>query len=341
MIRHEQFVRDEILPSWFVNRLQDRIATLSRFRLTRSDATTVKVAAAANDAGAALNVQGLWRFVEADVTRAHPGGAAGTYLIFATAKAQAVDNVPDPNTDHSDYAFALSIVPNATTPPIVAGVVDVFRRVGRLEWDGAAITRIWQEVGAEAELDLAPLPPVGAEMAYAGTTDPDGGQFVLADGRLIDRTVHAEFFAKAGHAYNGGVDPGGNMVRIPDKRGRASVGADDMGTAQGAAGRLPNSNRVRGQAGGVERVTLTVPELPSHAHPVSDPGHTHLPAAGGNFLNGTLGAGTQIPGAGNGIVSSLQTAAAVTGISIQNAGGGGAHTNMQPYEVGNVIVRVK
>lgn len=112
--------------------------------------------------------------------------------------------------------------------------------------------------------------PLGGYIATAATGDPDGGYFLLADGRLIDKTTYATFFSAVGHAYNGGVDPGSNQMRIPDRRGRGGIGADNMGTGQGAAGRLPNSSRARGQNGGAERHQHAVA---SHLHGLA--GHVH------------------------------------------------------------------
>lgn len=143
--RQEEFVRDEILPSWFVNRLQDRVAALSSCRLDLMNATTVRVAAATGAGAAVLNIGANWRFNEAAVTRAHPGGAAGTYLVFVTAKAQDIRNAPAPGSDFTDYSFALAIVANGATPTIVPGTVDVYRRVGSLIWNGTAITGLVQE----------------------------------------------------------------------------------------------------------------------------------------------------------------------------------------------------
>jgi microcystin-dependent protein len=77
--------------------------------------------------------------------------------------------------------------------------------------------------------------PIGAIVAYSGNGDPPETDWLVADGRLIDRTTYAEFYNRTGHAYNGGVDPGGNKVRIPDKRGKKSVGAINMGTGAGPA----------------------------------------------------------------------------------------------------------
>jgi len=159
-----------------MNRLQDRIAPLTQFRLDLSSATTVRANAGANDEAMVLNVAGNWRKAESAVTRAHPGGSAGTYLVFVTAKAQSISSSPLPNTDNTDYTFALAIVANGSTPTIVAGTVDIYRRVGRLTWDGSAITALVQEVGSVvgAQLDDAAIVSGGVT-----ATRQAGGGFLL------------------------------------------------------------------------------------------------------------------------------------------------------------------
>jgi microcystin-dependent protein len=122
--------------------------------------------------------------------------------------------------------------------------------------------------------------PVGAIVPYAGTADPPEPNWIIADGRLIDRTTYSDFYARVGHTYNGNVDPGSNKVRIPDKRGKKSVGAINMGTGAG-----PNDNAhlqaVRGTSYGEVNHTLlaaesgtngngsTTPTSTDHAHAVS------------------------------------------------------------------------
>lgn len=75
-----------------------------------------------------------------------------------------------------------------------------------------------------------------------------------------------------------GADPDGNP-RLPDARGRATAGKDDMGGA--AAGRLTATaiggvnGTVLGGTGGAETVTLNATQIPSHSHGVTDTGHGH------------------------------------------------------------------
>jgi microcystin-dependent protein len=215
------------------------------------------------------------------------------------------------------------------------------------------------DIGGSDPLAVVPL---GGIIPYAFDTLPAGGKFTWANGGLIDRTVNAAFFAGAQHKYNGDVDPGGNMVRVPDKRGRVSVGADNMAST-GAAGRLPNTNRARGQNHGEERHTQTIGETPVHAHGVSDPTHAHGVAdpthAHGGYVTlpdfsmsiGGSGVGmlSDNPGAPYayqpglsiyGAYTGVGIYGAGTGIGIANNGSGQPHNVMQPGEVDNYIVRI-
>lgn len=173
----EHFVRDEILPSWFVNRLQQRIVGLTNLRLRWVSATTIDVPAGADADAVVINIAENWRFVDTAIPpQAHPGGAAGLYLVFVTAAEQDIVNTPDPNTDLTDYSFGLAIVANGATPAIVPGTVDVFRRVGHLTWDGAAITSLVQEVG---DVSGAQLQDSALVSGTVTATRQPGGGFLL------------------------------------------------------------------------------------------------------------------------------------------------------------------
>lgn len=121
----------------------------------------------------------------------------------------------------------------------ISGITDA--QIAAANKDGPAATAGMRTLGTGAQQAcagndprLGAPAPIGAVVAYAGTADPPETDWVIADGRLIDRTTYAAFYARVGHAYNGNVDPGGNKVRIPDKRGKKSVGALNMGSAAGA-----------------------------------------------------------------------------------------------------------
>lgn len=87
-------------------------------------------------------------------------------------------------------------------------------------------------MGADAALPagLGPFP-------YAGATAPAG--WLLCYGQAVSRTTYAALFAAIGTLYGSG--DGSTTFNVPDPRGRAIVGKDDMG----------------GTAAGVLSVTLT------------------------------------------------------------------------------------
>lgn len=107
--------------------------------------------------------------------------------------------------------------------------------------------------------------------------------------------------------------------------GRVIVGKNTSGTFQTA-----------GATGGEETHTLSWGEMPVHYHGVNDPGHGHSLAQSG------IGFGAGSSGQGYGRAdqnspasfwSSFTFNSSGTGVSIQNAGSGQAHNNLQPYIV--------
>lgn len=72
-------------------------------------------------------------------------------------------------------------------------------------------------------------------------------------------------------------------------------------------------------SGTVGNTTLTTDQIPAHSHGVNDPGHVHILGGTGLGSGSTGYSGT--PG------GAFPTNSAVTGISIQNTGGGNSHTH--------------
>jgi microcystin-dependent protein len=173
--------------------------------------------------------------------------------------------------------------------------------------------------------------PAGCVMPFAGTTPPDG--WLLCYGQAVSRTGYSDLFAAIGTTYGAG--DGSTTFNLPDLRGRVAAGKDDMGGS--AAGRLtsPVSGATLGASGGEQSHMLSTAEIPAHSHGVNDPGHAHSYGAGQTpspfTPRGTNGDGTNFN-------NNPATNGAFTGISIQNAGGGGAHNNTQPTIVLNHII---
>lgn len=187
MDQNYHFPRDSILPSFWANRIQDFVSSILTFRLEQATANSIRVPAGPEDEAVSIPIERRWRFVEVDVTRAHPGGAAGTYSVWVTAEENDIVNAPDPFTDNTNYAFALAITAEGVPPAGVPGSVDIWREVGSLEWDGAAITDVTQTYGViPPEVTQAELDTVAALVAaHIADTAIDGGPHglpALADG---------------------------------------------------------------------------------------------------------------------------------------------------------------
>lgn len=171
--------------------------------------------------------------------------------------------------------------------------------------------------------------PVGAVIDYAGVTEPQGWLFCY--GQAISRTTYAALFTAISTTYGSG--DGSTTFNVPDLRGRVVAGQDDMGGSSANRLTSPLNGDTLGAAGGSESHTLTSAEMPVHSHGVNDPGHSHGVTSSGSPTQ------FQGPGGGwGGNVAGGSTGAAATGISIQNAGSGGAHNNVQPTFILNKII---
>jgi len=131
-------------------------------------------------------------------------------------------------------------------------------------------------------------------------------------------------------------------IALPDYRGRAIAGLDDMGNS--AAGRLTatyfgTAGTVLGAVGGAESVTMAAANLIQHTHnnTLTDPGHIHSYAAS----LGGAGLGGGNPG---GYAAANNTSSATTGISINNAPAGAASPTpmrtVQPTMVATIYLKL-
>jgi microcystin-dependent protein len=177
--------------------------------------------------------------------------------------------------------------------------------------------------------------PLGGMMPYIGSSAPNSA-FALPFGQAISRTAYATLFSLVGTTFGSG--DGSTTFNVPDLRGRSIFGLDNMGGSDAGRVTVAGGNfdgTVLGGTGGAQNHTLTTAEMPVHSHGVIDGGHSHTYS----ILSNT----TSTPGGGSPAASGTtgaNTGSSTTGISIQNAGSGNAHTIMPPAMMLPYILRV-
>jgi microcystin-dependent protein len=184
-----------------------------------------------------------------------------------------------------------------------------------------------------------------ATLVQAGSIIPFGGLaanipsgYLACDGSVVSQTQYAALYAAISSLWNTGGEGAGNF-RLPDLRGRMLLGA-----GQGAG----LTNRLVAQTGGAEGQTLTVGQMPAHAHTItdpqhghtiSDPKHTHTTPStslqalggGGQVADYLASSATKTIGAS---ATGITINASPTGISVNNTGGGGGAVSvMSPFGV--------
>lgn len=128
--------------------------------------------------------------------------------------------------------------------------------------------------GIPASVDAV---PTGTVLDFAGVIVPSG--YLLCEGQEIDRAVYPDLDAVLSTTWgaytDGAGNPGLTHFRLPDYRGRTSIGAG-TGIGDGSSGNgLPSgpspasdlTARTLADWGGGETHQLTASEMPSHTHP--------------------------------------------------------------------------
>jgi microcystin-dependent protein len=144
--------------------------------------------------------------------------------------------------------------------------------------------------------------------------------YAMCDGQLLPIAQNQALYSLLGTTYGG---DGRTTFALPDLRGRVAIHVD--------------TSHPQGQQGGEEGHTLSVQEMPNHAHGAQATSQTPAGTTqGGNLLAPTGGGRRPITPYGSpGNLTPL-----VSG-SVANQGGGQAHENMQPYQVLNFCIALQ
>ncbi len=167
-------------------------------------------------------------------------------------------------------------------------------------------------------------PYVGQIMFGAFNFAPMG--YALCDGATMMVQQNQALFSLIYNTYGGDAR---TSFKLPDLRGRVVVG-------QGVSS-VSSAHYQTGQYGGVETVTLTAAQLPAHSHQIN----ATTKAGTVPFVNNIPA--TTVANTAAGSVATTMYAPAATlvnlnKLSISDVGGGGAHPNMQPFQVANAVI---
>lgn len=148
-------------------------------------------------------------------------------------------------------------------------------------------------------------PYVGEIRMFAGNFAPAGWMF--CEGQLLPISENETLFQLIGTTYGG---DGQSTFALPDMRGRLPI-------HQG-------NGFILAETGGVEEVTLTVSQVPSHTHPVLATGDLSTTASPSNGYFSSTNTGQKI-------YSTSPPTVAMAPNLVSPTGGSQPHSNFQPY----------
>ena len=176
--------------------------------------------------------------------------------------------------------------------------------------------------------------PIGIMFGFGGTSAPQ--LWLLCGGQAISRITYSNLFAAIGTAFGAGDTV--TTFNVPDLRGRAPFGKDDMGGS--AANRVTTAGSgvdgvTLGASGGAQNVTLAQANMPNYSPSVTDPTHTH--SLGGTNVAVANGSAIKEAGAGSLNTATMSINAASTRVTV-SWGSGTALTSMNPALILNYII---
>lgn len=163
---------------------------------------------------------------------------------------------------------------------------------------------------------------IGEIRIFAGNFAPRSWAF--CNGQLLPIAQNTALFSLIGTTYGG---DGRTTTALPNLQGRAPM----------HPGRGPGLTvRKLGEKAGVTTVTLTEAQMPAHTHTFA--------CTGENASQRTLDNNVSLGRTRNETLYQSNTSANLVPMnanSLPNAGGGGAHNNLQPYLTMNFIIALQ
>lgn len=216
------------------------------------------------DGVTAWNSLAYWRGGGAAAALGSTAAAANKMAYFTSASAAAT-------IDTTSYGRSLLNAANASALQTLASLVpgtNVQAYVApqsQATWEagvGTTESTVSPAKIAAAIAALVSVPdavPAGVMAPYAGSTAPSG--WLMCYGQAVSRTTYATLFAAISTTY--GVGDGSTTFNLPDARGRAVAGKDDMGGVSANRLTSPINGDTLGAAGGAEANSYSYTAFPA------------------------------------------------------------------------------
>lgn len=156
-------------------------------------------------------------------------------------------------------------------------------------------------------------PYVGEVRMFAGNFAPAGWMF--CEGQLLPISENETLFQLIGTTYGG---DGESTFALPDLRGRIPI-------HQG-------NGFILAETGGAEEITLTVQQIPAHAHPAMGSSGTATSSSPANNVPARANTALVFP------YGTDQPLTTLSPNAVAPSGGSQPHNNFQPYLCVNFII---